>query len=338
MREEAISDERFAIGDQEAGARGLHLLRTYDSRLRTLLLCLLLGAVTTVAVAWVFALRVVVPLRTQSYVAAEGLCRGTTFGTDLWCQVKRRPGLLVVCWEPVQVDTGRTGPTFSGELLFQKERDFTYVMAFRGPSNFALMVRRRIDPQAVPRWARGCSPSIPVTWSRRALAAGAPLDAVSARGWPRSALWYEATFLNGVRTNRGGIEVPAKFKPWLGPGPVLPCRLLPSGFAVDTAFYGAVWFGLLFVPGYTARARRRHRGLCPDCAYDLSHAEHRRCPECGWGEGTEARRHEGTKARSDGGKARGPRDRTVNRQPTTSSATRIAHRFSFILKAQGFFS
>ncbi len=125
--------------------------------------------------------------------------------------------------------------------------------------------------------------------------AGAPREAVSARGWPRSALWYEATFLNGVRTDRGGIEVPAKFEPWLGPGPVLPCRVLPVGFAVDTALYGAAWFGLVFVPGYAARARRRRRGLCPECAYDLSHADHRRCPECGWGEGTEARRHEGTK-------------------------------------------
>jgi len=284
MREEAISDERFAIGDQEAGGSLRLRLQAFKPLLKTLLLCLLLGAVTTVAVAWVFALRVVVPLWTQSYVAAEGLWEGTTFGTDLWCQVKRRPGLLVVCWEPVRVSIGRSGPTFSGELLFQKERDFTYVMAFRGPSNIALMERRRIDPQAVPRWARGCSPS--VTWSRRALAAGAPMDAVSARGWPRSALWYEVTFLNGVRTNRGGIEVPAKSERWLGPGPVLPCRVLPVGFAVNTALYGAAWFGLLFVPGFARRARRRHRGLCPDCAYDLSHAEHRRCPECGWEEGT----------------------------------------------------
>ncbi|MCH6552389.1 MAG: FHA domain-containing protein, partial [Planctomycetes bacterium] len=77
-------------------------------RVCRVLVCLLLGAVTTVAVAWVFALRVVVPLRTQSYVAAEGLWEGTTFGTDLWCQVKRRPGLLVVCWEPVQVSIGRS--------------------------------------------------------------------------------------------------------------------------------------------------------------------------------------------------------------------------------------
>ena len=292
MREEAISDERFVIGDQEAGGSLRLRLQAFKPQafkplLKTLLLCLLLGAVTTVAVAWVFALRVVVPLRTQSYVAAEGLWEGTTFGTDLWCQVKRRPGLLVVCWEPVRVSIGRSGPTFSGELLFQKERDFTYVMAFRGPSNIALMERRRIDPQAVPRWARGCSPS--VTWSRRALAAGAPMDAVSARGWPRSALWYEVTFLNGVRTNRGGIEVPAKSERWLGPGPVLPCRVLPVGFAVNTALYGAAWFGLLFVPGFARRARRRHRGLCPDCAYDLSHAEHRRCPECGWEEGTRRR-------------------------------------------------
>ena len=133
----------------QTAASGQAYVPLVKPRVCRVLVCLLLGAVTTVAVAWVFALRVVVPLRTQSYVAAEGLWEGTTFGTDLWCQVKRRPGLLVVCWEPVQVSIGRSGPTFSG-LLFQKERDFTYVMALRGPSNIALMERRRIDPQALP--------------------------------------------------------------------------------------------------------------------------------------------------------------------------------------------
>ncbi len=149
---------------------------------------------------------------------------------------------------------------------------------------------RWIDPQAIPPWGRSSLDRMP---SRDTTT----LSGASARGWPRPAVWYEVAIAGGSRTNLGGIDVPAKFGPWLGPGHVLPCRLLPAGFAVDTVLYGAAWFGLLFVPGYAARARRKHRGLCPDCAYDLSHAEHRRCPECGWGVGTQARRHEGTEGR-----------------------------------------
>ncbi len=57
------------------------------------------------------------------------------------------------------------------------------------------------------------------------------------------------------------------------------------GFAVNTFFYaGIVW---LVIPGPFAlrrlirQRRRQRRGLCPACGYDLRHAEHEACPECG---------------------------------------------------------
>ncbi len=39
----------------------------------------------------------------------------------------------------------------------------------------------------------------------------------------------------------------------------------------------------LLIPGpfVLRRLIRQRRGLCPACGYDLKHAEHESCPECG---------------------------------------------------------
>ncbi len=53
------------------------------------------------------------------------------------------------------------------------------------------------------------------------------------------------------------------------------------GFVINALFYaGILW---LLIPGQFALRRliRRRRGLCPACGYDLRHAEHEACPECG---------------------------------------------------------
>ncbi len=67
------------------------------------------------------------------------------------------------------------------------------------------------------------------------------------------------------------------------------------GFVIDTLFYGAIWFGVFF--GFTSAKRflRIKRGRCPRCGYDLrgqrSAVRDQRsdvsgaragCPECGW--------------------------------------------------------
>ena len=60
-----------------------------------------------------------------------------------------------------------------------------------------------------------------------------------------------------------------------------PLRPIWPGFAVNTLFYAAILWLVMLGPFALRRLIRRRRGLCPACGYDLRHAEHVACPECG---------------------------------------------------------
>ena len=74
---------------------------------------------------------------------------------------------------------------------------------------------------------------------------------------------------------------------WLRPRQIffdaraLPLRPIWPGFAINTIFYGAILWPLIGGPFVLRRHIRRKRGLCLTCGYDLRHAEHDVCPECG---------------------------------------------------------
>jgi hypothetical protein len=62
----------------------------------------------------------------------------------------------------------------------------------------------------------------------------------------------------------------------------LPLRPIWPGFVIDTLFYAAIWFGVFFGFASAKRAIRRKRGRCPMCGYDLRNALDKGCSECGW--------------------------------------------------------
>ena len=55
-----------------------------------------------------------------------------------------------------------------------------------------------------------------------------------------------------------------------------------TGFAINTIFYAALLWMLWLSPFVVRRLIRRKRGRCIKCGYDVSHAPHNSCPECGW--------------------------------------------------------
>ena len=75
----------------------------------------------------------------------------------------------------------------------------------------------------------------------------------------------------------GGITIldPGKVR-----GVVLPYLPLWPGLIADLAFWSAAWWLTLWAVPTIRGARRRRRGLCAACGYDLSGSPDR-CPECG---------------------------------------------------------
>ncbi len=63
--------------------------------------------------------------------------------------------------------------------------------------------------------------------------------------------------------------------------PELPLRPLWLGFAVNTVLFASISWGLALLLVTSRDSIRRERGHCIKCGYDLRHADHRACPECG---------------------------------------------------------
>ncbi len=117
-------------------------------------------------------------------------------------------------------------------------------------------------------------------------------------GWPMIALSGERWFLplDSVQDYQSrpmptkeriqlvsSIAIPDRFAHEIfdfGVGFPLPIR--PSlGFLMNTVLYAAVLWLLLSAPFAARRLIRKQRGRCVRCGYDLRHAEHEVCPECG---------------------------------------------------------
>lgn len=64
----------------------------------------------------------------------------------------------------------------------------------------------------------------------------------------------------------------------------LPTRVLPLGFAIDTALFASTWWLLLFAFPTTRRLLRHRRGACLRCGYGPLGGHG--CPECGAGRDT----------------------------------------------------
>lgn len=103
-------------------------------------------------------------------------------------------------------------------------------------------------------------------------------------GWPASC-YQGTTKVFGQSLTRDGLFEPPELASALA---VKPWRLVPlyprwSGLAVNTIFYGAIFWLAIPGPKLLRRALRRRRGQCPGCGYDLAHHDHETCPECGAG-------------------------------------------------------
>jgi hypothetical protein len=105
----------------------------------------------------------------------------------------------------------------------------------------------------------------------------APSDAIRYRaGLPMRT--FEGSTWVDMKRRRSTMQHAVKI--W-GDRPPIPLQLLWVGFAINTIFYGVLlWLAMLGLLR-ARRVRRRKRGLCIKCGYDLRGTEHEVCPECG---------------------------------------------------------
>ncbi len=105
-------------------------------------------------------------------------------------------------------------------------------------------------------------------------------------GWPMLSLYGKLEEVMSQGTMSKDYTRAIGLLPAAGPlrlvtEPIVPLRPVWPGFAVNTLFYAAILW--LAIPGPFALRRhiRRRRGLCITCGYDIRHADHDACPECG---------------------------------------------------------
>jgi hypothetical protein len=133
-------------------------------------------------------------------------------------------------------------------------------------------VREPRDIVEVPSWSRAARPPTAGDYE-------SPQLWEDARGWPMRSL---AAFVGEGGTFRAGLRIGGTAGA-LGFPRGLPLKPLWPGFAANTVLYAAILWLLIPGPFALRRLIRRGRGRCPACGYDLKHAAHESCPECGAG-------------------------------------------------------
>ncbi len=148
------------------------------------------------------------------------------------------------------------------------------------PSPVSLTLDGPTPYRATPSWSafRGDGPSF-----ERLENAGPFGGHEAAAGWPLLAFHGADVSIKDpgafTRVPVKGVlvRIPRGTQPEL----LIPLTPMWPGFAANSAIYGLAWFSLAFGVGRLKRWRRRRRGLCPFCRYDLSGVDSDTCPECG---------------------------------------------------------
>ena len=139
----------------------------------------------------------------------------------------------------------------------------------------------------LPSWSRFRTPSnIEALYDDYHPVNGFATYVEHACGWPLISL--RSMFIKSWGTPAGTVDIPTEFlgsplRLRRGASASLPLRPIWPGFAINTIFYAAILWGVLWVllviPGSVKRLRRRRRGQCPACGYPVGSSP--RCTECG---------------------------------------------------------
>ena len=223
----------------------------------SIVLCLVLGAMINVAVAWTFAWFISQPyqdpqtgiLDSRNYLMGLDNLEQPSWFVETWWEI----GSTQICSEPWPKTEDDFGVAIGKALL-------------------------ALEPTGQFNFPSGVRPNQPVDMADQA---GIKPLVEDLRGWPFYSMRCSFSILrlgspSGGRTN-SGIELEFQTDPgyvygWMG-ARALPLRPIWSGFILNTLFYGVLAW--LAVPGPLALRRllRARRGLCMKCAYPIGAGE-----------------------------------------------------------------
>ena len=215
--------------------------------------CLLVGAVVNVAVAWACVTWVLI--HPEGWLLPEGE------QVEFWHGPSRaRKNVFLHATTIDQAGTYRVICAWPAK----RWRDF-----MSGPRWPTGLVRDRAD-QSIRRW-------VCMVVADEMTRAEDGLVIIDARGWPLRALYVVGDPVEKVIS--GGVPLPAKRHSWFLSAYALPCRPIWPAFLVNTIFYATLLWLLIPGPFALRRVLRVRRGLCPKCAYPMG--ESSVCTECG---------------------------------------------------------
>ncbi|MBL1216672.1 MAG: hypothetical protein D8M59_04175 [Planctomycetes bacterium] len=183
----------------------------------------------------------------------------------------------------------RTKPTWQ---VYQYDRfGSTIVQSRMYDGSIADLPAEQFLDHPVPSWSIANSPPEEVLPSSTEIASAETIE--NARGWPMRAVRCTGVW-GGFATRwrislTGALELPDSI-PVASTliAPVMNAHMLPyapiwPGMIINTVLYCIVWVVILFVPRAVIRLRRLVHGQCRECGYDLrgSTSEDAPCPECG---------------------------------------------------------
>jgi len=235
-------------------------------------LFLLMGAATSVLVAWTLAVAVEVD---GSYAGLTGPVEGS-----MAARARRPDAGEGAGWLTLESFT-RAGAQFHESYAQPLEGE-------GGSKPHEIALKASID-NYVERWMlRHVVPWKANAWPGPDATDSAQLDV---RGWPFLCLFCTYRMesnekLGVVATPHGAIElsnVRQKKGRWSGTSPAaLPLRPIWKGLALNTLIYASAWWVLFSIPISLRKRLREKRGCCAWCGYSRGGLDDTAaCPECG---------------------------------------------------------
>lgn len=239
--------------------------------IRSCAVFLLLGAMTTVALTWMFA-----ALRSVRTIERNEQGYFVIWGRPWQVVRERRLGMHDVWWYDLHDEIPRTTPPEQVVAEANEERERRRASGGLMPSG------RPVEAlESAPMWG---------TFGRTPLPPDEVMGGDVAFGFPLPAAWMTVTCdvqgnmvlnprLHGAWLVRGDLS--ARGNQFIA----LPYRPIVWGIAFNTLFYGLAWWGFVQIIAVTRRGIRTRRGWCPLCGYDLrgNAPGWTGCSECGWG-------------------------------------------------------